>query len=305
MNKMTQIDSSIPAADIVRRGARLGAEIKNIRLSGDMSDEVMHAIYRELLEHRVVFVADQRHLDDSEQERFAVRLGKLFTQPTVETTARESILPDRGRNSHCNDRGKMDDSFIDTYPKISVVRGAVIPPSGGQSIWSNVAAAYLDLPAPLRKLADELWAVHSNSYEHAVRARSSEFDHHNEVFTGTIHETAQPVVRIYPETGERTLALGSSVQRFIGLQEYTGQRLFELLRSHIMAPENTVRWNWKAGDVVIWDNRAAQHYAGNEDGDQNTLVPHATFASVLALNNDALSGGTQAKILRQQAARAA
>jgi alpha-ketoglutarate-dependent taurine dioxygenase len=83
MTQATIIDNGIPRADIVKRAARLGAEIKNIKLSGDLSDETIGAINKVLLEHKVIFFRDQGHLDDAEQESFAIRLGKLVPHPTV------------------------------------------------------------------------------------------------------------------------------------------------------------------------------------------------------------------------------
>src|SRR5439155_2943378 len=133
----------------------------------------------------------------------------------------------------------------------------------------NTAAAYESLPAPLKQLADSLWAVHSNAYDYAaVRSHATEADkkYYEDVFTGTIYETEHPVVRVHPETGERTLLLGNFVQRFVGYSKSDGQKLFDLLQSHITSPENTVRWRCQAGDVAIWDNRATQHYAVNDYG---------------------------------------
>lgn len=80
------IDNVIPRADIVKRSARIGAEIRNIKLSGDLPDRTIAAINQVLLEHKVIFFRDQGHLDDAEQERFAVRLGKLVPHPTVGAT---------------------------------------------------------------------------------------------------------------------------------------------------------------------------------------------------------------------------
>lgn len=52
----------------------------------------------------------------------------------------------------------------------------------------------------------------------------------------------------------------------------TKHKVFDLLQAYVTAPENTVRWRWQAGDVVIWDNRATQHYAGNDYGDQRRVT---------------------------------
>ncbi|MCK1296631.1 TauD/TfdA family dioxygenase [Bradyrhizobium sp. 24] len=257
MSNVTTMDNVIPRSDIVRSAARLGAEIKNIRLSDGLSDEVICAISQLLLEHKVIFFRDQGHLDDAEQQRFAVRLGSLIPR-----TIRGTLTPDMapGRGSGRADRIHMDLSFGDSCPKISVLRGVVIPPDGDDIIWSNTAAAYLDLPEPLRMLADNLWAVHCSAFDCTVTRHAIETQQFDDVFTGTICETACPVVRVHPETGERLLVLGHSVQNFVGLEKYASQKLFNRLRSYLTARENTVCWSWKSGDVAIWDNRATECY---------------------------------------------
>lgn len=59
-------DNVIPRADIVKRAARIGAEIRNIKLSGDLPDQTIAAINELLLENKVIFFRDQGHLDDAE-----------------------------------------------------------------------------------------------------------------------------------------------------------------------------------------------------------------------------------------------
>lgn len=85
------------------------------------------------------------------------------------------------------------------------------------------------------------------------------------MFTSTKFLTEHPVVRVHPETGERTLLLGNFVQRIAGLTGRDSRTLLDLFQ-HIERPENTVRWQWQVGDVAIWDNRATQHY-GVDDSD--------------------------------------
>lgn len=303
MTETPLIDNFIPPATIVKRAARIGAEIKNIKLSGDLSEETIAAINNVLLEHKVIFFRNQGHLDDAEQERFAVRFGTLVPHPMVGVTkGTASILElDSARAGSRADLWHTDVTFVDAYPKIAVLRGVVIPPFGGDTIWSNTAAAYLDLPPQLQRLADELWAVHTNAYDYAAIARASEADqkHFDEVCTKTIYETEHPVVRVHPETRERTLVLGSLVQRFVGIPKYDGQKLFDLLQSHITAPENSVRWSWKEGDVAIWDNRATQHYAVNDYGDQHRVVRRAAIDGDVPVSVDGRRSVTRIKATKQ------
>lgn len=283
-------EMAVPRIEVVKRAARTGAEIRNIKLSGDLPDDTIAAINSMLLEHKVIFFRDQGHLDNTEQERFARRFGNLAPHPTVDVTkGTASILEfDSTRVANRTNEWHIDVAFVDAYPKIVVLRGVVIPAFGGDTVWSNSAAAYLDLPPALQRLADELWAIHSNGYNLAVMAHASEADknYYDEVYTKTIYETEHPVVRVHPETGERALVLGNQLERFVGIQKYDGQRLFDLFHSHIIAPENTVRWNWKEGDVAIWDNRATLHYGVYDYHDQHRLVCRATVNGEVPVSVD-------------------
>jgi len=269
------VDNVIPRADIVRHADRLGAEVKNIRLSDELSDEVIRAISRLLLAHKVIFFRGQRHLDDAEQQRFAVRLGSLMSRSPVEATeGKDSIsevAPSCGRDP--TDQMHTNIGFGEAGPKISVLRSVVVPPNGRDMAWSNAAAAYLDLPESLRMLANDLWAVHCSAYNNATRSAAETGNtHFDDVFTGTIYETARPIVGAHPATGERMLVLGRSVQHFAGLQKCTSDKLFVLLQSYLTAPKNTVCWSWEPGDVAIWDNRATAHHTVDQlDGEDHTL----------------------------------
>lgn len=307
MNETTVSNNVIPHTDVIKRAARIGAEIRNIKLSGDLPDQTIAAINKVLLEHKVIFFREQGHLDDTEQERFALRLGKLVPHPTIgvgKGTASMIELDSASAGSRA-DFWHTDVTFVDAYPKIAVLRGVIIPPFGGDTVWSNTATTYLELPPPLQRLADELWAVHSNAYDYTVMARASEADkkHFDEVYTRTIYETEHPVVRVHPETGERTIVLGDLVQRFVGIPKYDGQRLFDLFQSRITAPENTVRWNWKEGDIVIWDNRATQHYAVNDYGAQHRIVRRATIDGEVPVSVDGRRSVTRIKAAKQPSAK--
>ncbi|WP_370157623.1 TauD/TfdA dioxygenase family protein [Bradyrhizobium yuanmingense] len=264
------VDNAISRADIVKHADRLGAEIKNLKLSDDLPDEVFIAFNRLLLEHKVLFFRDQGHLDDAQQQRFLLQFGSLIPNPTmVDTrgglTAGKTLLDCAG--SHI-DRMENEVVFCDGRRAISMLWGSGIPAFGADIAWSSKAAAYLDLPNPLRMLADNLWAVSYAPFdltaaERATEANKSAWD---AASTGTIHETTYPIVRVHPETGERMLSLGRSVQNFVGLQRYPSQKLFERLQSYLVAPRNSRRWKWESGDVVIWDNRAIEPYPLNKIG---------------------------------------
>lgn len=306
MSNPVLVDQIIPATDVIALTAQVGAEIRGIRLGGNLSDATIAAINQLLLKHKVVFFRGQDHLDDSEHELFARRLGDLVPHPTQGPIAgTASILNlDSSRGGGRADQWHTDVTFVDAYPKFSVLRGVVIPAAGGDTIWSNTHAAYESLPAPLKLLADNLWAIHSNAYDYAAvrpRATAEERKHFEEVFTSTVYETEHPVVRVHPETGERSLLLGNFVQRFVGLSKSDSSKLYELFQAYVTTPENTVRWRWQAGDVAIWDNRATQHYAVNDYGDQHRIVRRATVDGDVPVSVDGRRSVTHVKTAKPAA----
>jgi alpha-ketoglutarate-dependent taurine dioxygenase len=290
--------------DIHLLAGRIGAEIDNVRLAGNLPEPAIAAIEAALAKYKVIFFRNQSHLDDAEQERFAARLGDIVAHPTSPRRAGTAILEldstyGRGRA----DRWHTDMTFLDAYPKISVLRGVVIPPYGGDTVWANTVAAYDGLPPALKTLVEGLWAVHSNLYDYAAarpQASAAATKQYEEVFTSTVFETEHPVVRVL-DTGERSLVLGSFFRRFAGYSQSDSNHLFEMLQSHVTRLENTVRWRWHAGDVAIWDNTATQHCAINDYGDQKRVVRRSTVRGELPVSVEGRKSVTRCKTAKPAA----
>ncbi|MET9475286.1 TauD/TfdA family dioxygenase [Streptomyces sp. NPDC002922] len=264
----TTIVATTPVT-VRRIGGRIGAVVSGVRLGGDLEPAVVAAVRAAALDHKVIFFRGQDHLDGESHEAFGRLLGAPVAHPTVPSAdGRYALGIDSDHGGRAN-QWHTDVTFVPAYPAFSILRAVTIPPYGGNTLWSNTAAAYAELPEPLRALADSLRAIHSNDYDYAaVRpdARPEAFAKYREVFTSTKFRTEHPVVRVHPETGERVLLLGNFVQRIAGLTGRDSRALIDLFQSHIERPENTVRWQWQTGDVAIWDNRATQHY-GVDDSD--------------------------------------
>lgn len=290
MTTLIEDASAIRDADVKPVGGRVGAVIENIRLSEPLSDATVAHLETLLARHKVLFFRDQQDLDDAGQEAFGARFGAPFAHPTqgalkgtssvLDLDTRRAGTPKAGEAGGARaDQWHTDITFLEAYPRLSILRSVVAPESGGDTVFSNTVAAYESLPEPLRALADRLWAVHSNAYDYAsVRPHATAEDQKQfeRQFTSTVYETEHPVVRVLAN-GERTLLLGNFVQRFVGINRADFHKLFALLQDHVQAQENTVRWRWRAGDVTLFDNTATQHYAVNDYGDQHRVVRRVTI----------------------------
>ena len=268
---------------------RIGAKIKGVNLADHLSDEIISEIRKALVEYKVIFFRGQE-LDANGQVDFARRFGEVTTaHPTVPSLPEhpEVLDLDYSRTVARANNWHTDVTFVDRPPLGSVLRALVIPPAGGDTIWANSVTAYQDLPEHLRNLADKLWAVHSNAYDYATAFDiPEEVKSYRDVFTSTVYETLHPVVRIHPESGEKGLFIGGFVRQIRGLSPTESADIIRLLQSYITRPENTVRWRWKVGDVAFWDNRATQHYAIADYGDQPRRVQRVTIAGDLPLGID-------------------
>ncbi|CAD5110169.1 TauD/TfdA dioxygenase family protein [Zestomonas carbonaria] len=269
---------------------RIGAEIRGVKLSADLDAATVEAIQQALVQYKVIFFRDQTHLDDQGQEAFAKLLGDPVAHPTVPVRDGTAyVLELDGAQGHRASSWHTDVTFVDAYPKASILRSVVAAKAGGDTVWANTATAYDDLPAELRELADKLWAVHSNEYDYAgVRpnADPARLEEYRKVFASTVYETEHPVVRVHPVSGERTLLLGHFVKRLKGFSQGDSAQLFNVLQSHVIRLENTVRWRWREGDVAIWDNRATQHYAVDDYGTQDRVVRRVTLAGDVPVGVD-------------------
>jgi alpha-ketoglutarate-dependent taurine dioxygenase len=267
--------------DVLQLAGRIGAEIVGLDLSAPLADGVIADVRKALVRHKVIFFRDQK-LDADAHVAFARRFGPLTTaHPTVPALQNNAHILDLdyGRSAARANVWHTDVTFVERPPFGSVLRALVIPPYVGDTLWSNTAAAYQDLPAPLRALADQLTAVHSNAYDYAVTSQLPEdVKAYRAVFESTVYETVHPLVHVHPESGERALLIGGFVRQIRDLSVTESADLLRSLQAHVTRPENTVRWRWRVGDVAFWDNRATQHYAIADYGTQPRHVQRVTIA---------------------------
>ena len=259
----------MPSLDLRKITGRIGAQVNDLDINGELDTATVTAIRGALNEHKVLVFAGV-HLDDEGQARFAGYFGPLTSaHPTVPSVeGAPNVLPvdsEQGRANHWH----TDVTFVVNPPQASTLRSIVVPLYGSETLIANSGAAYRGLPDPLRTLADTLFAVHTNDYDYAIPEEAIDPDERErrEVFRSIRYETVHPVVRVHPLTGERGLFIGGFAQRIVGLSGGESRDLLRLLQSYVTRPENVLRHRWSPDQLVLFDNRITQHYAiDNYDG---------------------------------------
>lgn len=277
---------------IEKKAGRIGAEVKGITLSSKIDDATFAQIQEALKENLVLFFRGQGHLDDTEHEAFAARFGELFNHPTVPAKQNtKAIFELDSQHGAKANSWHTDVTFVPAIPRYSILRGVEIPSVGGDTVWANTHTAYTDLPAEVQEFAEKVWAVHSNKFDYAHFANlgadvdPEKYLRYREVFANVEYETRHPLVFLHPETNNKHLLLGNFIRQFEGYSTAHSNALYEVLESHVTTLENTVRWNWQQGDLVIWDNLATQHYA-IADYDEHRIVRRVTVSSNIPKNVD-------------------
>ena len=163
-----------------------------------------------------------------------------------------------------------DQSFRRPPPDASLFFCLVPAPKGqGQTLYANGTAAYEGLSSDMKTRVDSLIGIHAKPGvgRGEVAVRASEIP--KKLGPGD-QPQCQPVVRIHPETGTKSLYLCEAGQMdwiegpFVGMEpgpDGEGAKLLYELMAHYTKPEFVYSHDWDKGDLVIYDNRTLIHAA--------------------------------------------
>lgn len=277
------------AFDVRKVGGKIGAQVTGVDLSSEISDSNFRQIHDAFIEHKVLFFRDQ-DITDADQLAFAGRFGPLTQKhPMMRTVDGDpQVIPVDGEDQRA-DHWHTDISFTAAPSLGTTLRSVVLPPYGGDTLVASGAAGYRDLPAELREVADRLWAVHTNHAEQP-RLGTERGEKVRAAFLSRRFEAAHPVVRVHPESGEPGLFLGGFAQRLVGMDVRQSRPLLDVLQAAVRRPENTARWSWRPGDVLIFDNRCTQHYAVNDYGRHPRILHRVSITGDVPYGLDGKTG---------------
>ena len=266
---------------------RIGAVVDGVDFAASPDLSTLAFLRDTLNEHKAIVFNDVE-LDDAGQERAAGWFGELTTAhpnvPAADGTT--NVLAVDSETSKSNE-WHSDVTFVVNPPQVTTLRSIVTTPYGGETLIANAAAAYRDLPEPLRKLAESLRAVHSNQFDYARPLAESElYQEYDRAFVATPYEAEHPVVRVHPLTGERGLFIGGFAKRIVGLPGRESAELLHTLQSYVTRPENILRWTWSPGQLLIFDNRITQHYAIDNYDDHPRRLNRVTVAGDIPVGAD-------------------
>ena len=253
--------------EILPLAGALGAEIKGMDLSTDLGSDDVQRLRDLLNEHEVIFFRDQ-DITPARQKALALTFGPLQTHPaydTVEGFPEITILESKPDKLTKIEAWHSDMTFRQHPPMGTVLKSVVVPPRGGDTLWSSMTAAYNGLSAQMQGFLEGLTAVHDFSYgfkeslaEPGGRERLADAVAANP-------PVRHPVIRTHPETGKKVIFVNSLFTTHIeGLTSAESRAILDLLFEHVTTPEFTCRFKWRPHSIAIWDNRSTQHKPIND-----------------------------------------
>ena len=244
----------------------IGAEIHGLDLSKPLGERTVAGIKQALLDHQVIFFRGQE-LDPDSHMRLADIFGELEPPhpifPKIESHPQIAVLENDENRPPETNIWHTDVTWRDKPPLGSVLYGAEIPASGGDTMWASMTALYEALSPSMQKMLEGLRAVHSI----AVFANSGNYETSQDAekmmeVLKLYPPQSHPVIRTHPETGKKALFVNSTFTTHIeGLPLDESAAILKFLYEKVKTPEFQVRFKWEKGSVAIWDNRATQHYA--------------------------------------------
>lgn len=274
--------------------AHIGADVEDVDLA-ELDDDTFAAIDRAWAKHLVLRFRHQQ-LTDVDLMNFSRRLGTLDRIPISAAAVpmiddpRLAVAPEAveyvsvisnvkiggkaiGNLGNYESHWHTDMSYNEVPPMASALYAIEVPPTGGNTSFANMYAAYESLDAATRHRIDGLTCIHDasrNSVGELRRGFADVTDPRQTV--GARH----PLVRTHPVTGRKCLFLGRRRSAYIpelSLEE--SEALLDRLWAQAARPEFCWTQVWQAGDLMLWDNRCALHRRDDFD-DRYQRIMHRT-----------------------------
>ncbi|MEL0106448.1 MAG: TauD/TfdA family dioxygenase [Rhodospirillaceae bacterium] len=265
--------------EVIPSGAALGAEVRGVDLAKPADDALKDALNSVWAEHSVLLFRDQKLNDDQ-----LLSAARLFGTPQpvgfrllaknpnqrdvkypeiIAVSNRDQEGTEEMDNAGLGDvevQWHSDNSYIEAPPKASVLYSLVIPETGGDTGFCDQYAAYETLPDDVKKKIDGVRAKHDASRNSGGLLRPGfKLPETEDDVPGPFH----PIVRTHPVTKRKALYLGRRrdyPSQFIeGWSEKESVEMLNYLWDHATQDQFVWMHQWRAGDLVIWDNRCAMH----------------------------------------------
>ncbi len=254
--------------NIKKIAGALGAQVSGFDLRQPPSETLAAQLRAAFLEHGVIFLPGQPLLPQQFLQ-FARAFGTPVEYPFVKGIDEypEIIEVKKLEHERVNFGGiwHSDTTYLAEPPMGTMLLSKVVPPYGGDTIFSNQVLAYESLSPTMQHLLEDLQGISSSAKADVSKTREDRIRSDGSKEAAKEHVSKHPVVRTHPETGAKALYVNIAHTIGIdGLTDAESKPLLDFLFEHQVKPEFTCRWSWEVDCIAFWDNRSVQHNPVND-----------------------------------------
>jgi len=258
-----------------------GATVRGVDLARATDGEI-DALRQALFDHGALFFRGQSLTPEQHialAERFApIDVNRFFpADPAYPQIAKVEKTKEQVVNIG---GGWHTDHSYDAEPAMgSILVARTLPPSGGDTLFADMYAAYESLAPELQEKLRGMRAVHSSSHIFGEAGAYAQTD--QKVMSGSrdLPETVHPVVIRHPGSGKPALYLNPAFTiRFEGMSREESLPLMMELFAVAIDKSRVHTFVWEEGSVAMWDNRATWHFAKNDYHGHYRLMHRITLA---------------------------
>jgi taurine dioxygenase len=258
------------AISIRNLDAALGVEVGGIDVSKPVALDDVETI-EDAWRERLVVVFHGQKLSDPQLIAFSKYFGELdppgpnpygepFNKEHPELNVISNVVVDGKPIGNLGDGEAVwhaDMTYVEVPPKAAMLHSLEVPPTGGNTYFANMFAAYETLPADLKKAAQGKIAVHDASTNSAGMLRKG---YKRVTNVRDVVGAHHPLIRTDPNTGRKALFLGRRPNSYVlGLEVSESEALLDALWAHATQPRFAMCHEWKVGDLLMWNNLSVLH----------------------------------------------
>ena len=268
-----------------------GAELRGVDLVDvATSDEAYRGVRAAFEEHSVLLFRDQQVTDDV-QAAFSRAFGPLeivkvgsegagtFYSRLHNVAADGTPVDEKHRYAlaaRANQLWHTDSSFKKTPALASVLSARTVARDGGETEFTSTRRAWDRLSSAMQARVRDAIVTHAYAYSR---------DQVDAELMTSSERAALPPVRWRmtwrnPVNGRVSLYLASHAYGIDGLSDTEARALLDELIGEATRPEFVYRHRWRAGDVLMWDNRATMHRGRPWPSEQPRSVVRTTISAV-------------------------
>jgi taurine dioxygenase len=147
-----------------------------------------------------------------------------------------------------------------------------VPPVGSDTLFADLCAAWNALPPDTQAKLIDLEVQHS--WRALMEMKGVVLAPEEDTIPDVIH----PMIRAHPVDGRRALWVSTGTTRgIVGMPNPEGLDLLAELVAFATQDRFVFRHKWRAGDVIIWDNRCTLHTGTRFDVTKYTRHVHRTW----------------------------